>query len=419
MRYLYQTIILVTAASCTTPNPNYCPADRCRDTIEVSVTGNDAANGFTAPVKTLRRAIEIATGNGAIKTIRLGTGKYGAANGESYPYNVPANVAIVGAAETVLAGTSAEDGLIVDTATLENLEFTGFATAIRISGTGTVTDVSITTSNKAIVTEGVAVLTATNVTLTGPEECANAGLEALGASHVTVDGLVATDVRAVVESDQASVSIANAKFSGLKHCEFISGRGKSLSVSEAVLTGGTGIWIEGPQLDVTLVNTTILYATGHGISGSAHSFTMTGGELSHSGETGGSFTSGSYTFTNVRIDSNSQHGIEIRQDDNEPGTLAMRGCSIWGNSYGVKTSVASNFGTTVEPGNNTFRGNKNAGLFIYGDLPRTIPAVGNTWMSNVQGADPDGRYSPQQQLGPLTGPAGGNFTIDNNSRLQL
>lgn len=423
MSLFRQIAISVLATACTTPNPNYCRNHNCLDAeagrvIRVSVTGDDAADGMAAPVKTLKHAIELATSNGAINTISLDVGRYSAANGETYPYTIPANVTIRGATGTVLAGTSADDGLIIETGTLDNIELDDFKTAVHAKIAVTVTDVTVKTSSIGVLADGEATVIASRFTFAGTN-CPDTGLWAKESSQISVDTFVATGSIAVNVADQASGSIANSSLTDAPACTRITATGKSLAISNTQIIGG-GVDLEGLQLEVTLDNTTIADTSGDAIQGRAHVFRMTGGELRNNGRGGAEVFGGVYTFTNVGIKGNPVFGIYL-QSGTEPGTIAMHGCAITGNgSHGVYlfAGASGDFGTAANPGNNTFRNNAGVGLNIDTNAS-AVTAVGNIWTANVQGADSDGKYPAALKTGGVAFSAGNNYAFQDGSTLQL
>ena len=93
--------------------------------VLVSTTGNDANDGITHPVKTLKRGIGIALANGEISKVSVDAGRYDAANGETFPYNVPGGVTIEGPAGggAILAGSGSEPGLSLEAGTLATLAY--------------------------------------------------------------------------------------------------------------------------------------------------------------------------------------------------------------------------------------------------------------------------------------------------------
>jgi len=431
MKYLLSSAALVAATSCTTPNPGYCPSHNCNDagttmdapdpkaTIRVAVTGNDAADGITAPVKTLKRAIELANANGAITTIRLDAGRYSTANGETYPYTVPAGVTVAGTSGTVLAGTHAEDGLVAETATLSNLELNDFKTAVHAKVAVTMVGVTVKTSELGVLADGAAKITATHLTFVG-RTCADIGLKALGTSQSSIDMFVVTGGTALQHDEQASASLANGSITDAPACTQISAAGRSLTLSNTQIMGGGSIHFGSAHLEVTLENTTIADAPGDAISGWAHVFHMTGGELRNNGRGAAEFVGGSYTFTNVGIKGNPVFGIYL-QSGTDPGILVMRGCTISGNaSDGIYlfAGATGDFGTSAAPGNNTFRGNGRVGLDV-DTSSSAVTAVGNTWNANTQGANANGIYSSQLVTSQILPTAGNNFAIVAGSTLQL
>jgi hypothetical protein len=383
-----------------------------KTTIQVAMTGDDASDGLTNPVKTLKRAIAIATANGAITTISLAVGKYGATNGDMYPYTVPANVTIVGAAAggTVLAGTTVEEGIQLESGKLQNLEFEDFSVAIRARGTGTLDNVKVRTSMVSVVVESTANLTANNVDITGtPAQCTNVGLQASGSAQVTVNAFTVATVGTVLNQiDQSAVSITKAAITGDPACgqDLFSVSGKSLDLTDTTLSGGNnGIVFTGAPA-VTLTNTTISDMKSDGIAGRVATAQITGGELRNNARGGIETFLGTWTLTNVGIKGNSGFGIYIQGSSATAlGTLIMRGCTISGDGffgiYNFGFSVGD-YGTAANPGNNTFTGNGN-GLEINGNGPRTIDAVGNTWEINTQGSNAQGTYGSQLISGPVSG----------------
>lgn len=425
MRLTRSFLVLHLATACTTPNPNYCPNGSCIDaapntTIRVSMTGDDAADGLNAPVKTLKRAIELAKTNSVVKTIQLDAGKYDAATGEVYPYTVPAGIRVAGAPGTVLAGATADVGLTLDTGAIENLQLDGFKTAVHVTGTATLTGITMTASQIGVVVDGTAKLTATAVTFAGTSGQCNVGIRAAGTAEVTVDTMVATNLISVHERDQAVVSIAKGTISGGSACDLISASGNSLSLTDTTLSGGNNaislndaVLQQNLQLIVTLKNTVIADAASYGVFGAAATFTMTGGELRNA--IGGvNLYRTMSTFTNVSVKNNQENGIYVHDD----GSLAMRGCTVQGNGDGVRGSVSADLGTIADPGNNTFVGNVGVGLSVYSN-PLSVSAVGNTWNSLVQGSTAQGKYGSQMVSGPIPRTLGNNYAIDSSIAIRL
>lgn len=425
-----QLFVAAQLAACTTPNPNYCPSRNCSDamddksTIHVALTGNDTADGIAAPVKTVKRAIELATANTALKSIAIETGKYDATNGEAYPYTVPAGVNVIGSAGTILAGTSAEVGLIIGAGTVENLQLTDFMTAIHVTGAAALAGLTVTSSPVGVFANGSAKLTATALTFAGmPAQC-SVGLRAADTSQVTVDTLVATNLIALHGRDQSAIAVAKGTISGTSTCDLVVISGKSLTLTDTTLSGGsnginlnsiTGIQ-PNLELNVTLTNTTIADAAQNAVEGTAKTFHMTGGELRNSAITGATLSFAMSTFRNVSVKDNKASGIRIR----EGATLEMRACSIEGNGRGVIVGpIVADLGTAVEPGNNKFLNNVGVGLEAYGASSNIVSAVGNRWNPSIQGASTEGTYASQLIATTVAHVPGNNYSVLDSARIQF
>jgi len=84
-----------------------------------------------------------------------------------------------------------------------------------------------------------------------------------------------------------------------------------------------------------------------------------------------------------------------------------------GNGSGIDASAgtAADLGTMLNPGNNVFQNNSNFSVFAEASVP--VSAVGNTWNPNVQGADPNGKYTTVATISGQVDPvSNGNFAIN-------
>ncbi|HEX7939329.1 MAG TPA: DUF1565 domain-containing protein [Gemmatimonadaceae bacterium] len=137
--------------------------------IHVSPSGDDANDGLTLPVKTLKHAVALAAANTQITQIVLATGTYSAGSGETFPYIVPSNVTIVGPGDggAVLVGSKTEPGVTVDAGGLQDLDLQDFATAITVTGTANLKNIRVRTSTIAVQAEATASLTVNNLDITG------------------------------------------------------------------------------------------------------------------------------------------------------------------------------------------------------------------------------------------------------------
>lgn len=405
------------------------PSDAAVDvhTVHVTTTGDDTRDGVTGPVKTLKRAIAIANGNGAITAITLAAGKYGAANGESFPYAVPANVTLAGdpAGGTILAGTAGE-GLTLDTGELHDLELRDFGVAIKATGTAALSNVRVHTSIVGVSVETAAKLKVTKLDLVGTAAaCSNVGMQVQGAGQLTVTGLTARAVATVLrQADSSSVSIATATLTGDAACttSALVVNGASFKLTDVTIDGGQdGIAFSG-STTATLTNTTIANVKRDAIVGRVKTGRITGGELRNNGRAGMEVITGTWTLTNVGIKGNPVMGIYLQGGGADtPGTLTMRGCTVTGNGNGIYLFdfAIADLGTASNPGNNTLQNNVNIGLVIDGNNgDRTIHAAGNTWRPDVQGANAQGKYGAAL-MNAVAKTDRNNFAIQAGWRLQL
>jgi len=73
--------------------------------------------------------------------------------------------------------------------------------------------------------------------------------------------------------------------------------------------------------------------------------------------------------------------------------ISMRDNVVENNKYGVLMIFSTlDMGSANDPGNNTLVNNEFASLMLR-NVPKTITAVGNTWMPNVDGANENGQYT--------------------------
>jgi hypothetical protein len=397
--------------------------------VQVTTTGDDANDGLTNPVKTLKRALAIATSNGAIRTITLAAGKYGAANGETYPYLVPANVTILGAAAggTILAGTGAEKGLTIDTGGLSHLQLESFGTAVSVTGTATLSTLTFRVNKLAVDVATAGLVTADALDVTGvPGACNDAAINAAGAARVAVTGLgIHTTGTFLSLRDQSIVTITGASAAGQacgSNGPMIAHGGKALTIAGSTIdAGGVGISLTAGTPNLTLTNTVISNMRSNAITGSAGVIDVTGGEIRNSGHAFDVVTA-TIKLTNTALKGNLVFGIVVRGAAASPSTLLLRGTTVSGNGIGIYLLdyAIADLGTAANPGNNIIQNNVNIGLLIEGaNGARTIDAAGNTWMPSVQGANVQGKYSPQTLAGPIPPVDGNNFAVLTGWKLQF
>lgn len=396
--------LLILVAACGFPRPLDVASDADAPdqpgiTVHVSSTGDDANDGMTKPVKTLKHAIGIAAANNQVTNIVLASGRYASANGETFPYTVPANVTIAGPAGggAILAGTKTEPGMMVDTGKLQDLEFEDFTVAITATGMARVTNVHVRTSMIAVRGESTAKLTVDNLDITGTIAACETGIVLNGATDLAATTLATRNLGTTLEAkDQSTVNIAKASIMGDRSCThaaMVVATNKTFTLRDSMVDGGKdGISFSTapPSLQVIITNTFLRDFVDNAISGGvAATFEMIGGELSGNGRGGADIFHGTWIFTNVAIKQNPAFGLYVQD-----ATLVMRGCMVTGNGYGVYLLTPGNvdLGTDANPGNNTFQ--NNSGSNIDEDTSAIqVEAVGNIWNPGVQGADNLGKYS--------------------------
>jgi hypothetical protein len=433
MRSSLRTVPLLLIAACRVDG-YYYPPDSSPEptTIQVSPDGDDANDGLMMPVRTLKRGIGLAASNAAITTILVDAGRYDSASGETFPYTVPANVTISGPAGggAILAGTSAEPGLVIGAGELRDLELESFTVAVTGNGIAQLSNLRVRSSGTAIRGEAASRLTVTKLDITGTAGACATGFELnadadLTASEISTRALgVAFQVK-----DQTTVSISKANITGDTPCNMPSfdvSTTRTFALDESIVDGGQdGIYFSGAATPTTATatGTTLRNMANNALRGRTVTFTMTGGELSSNARAGLETGGGTWAFNNVTLKQNRTMGIYIQGGGStSPGTLAMRGCTITNNATGVYLfdHAVADFGTIGDPGNNTFLENTKLGIHIDGNSgARLITAVGNTWRPNVQGSDAAGKYPVVASVpGPVESGTGGNFAIKAGWTLQ-
>ena len=401
--------------------------------LHVSTTGDDANDGLTQPVKTLKHAIGLAAANPLLVKIVVATGRYSSASGETFPYTVPTNLVIVGPAGggAIFAGTKSEPGLTVGTGTLQDVELEDFTVAITATGTARVANTRIRTSMVGIRGETTAKLTVDNLDITGAVGACASGIVLTGAAGLTATMLATRGLAAAIDArDQSTVTVANANITGVLGCRDSVGNlqsaitgntTKPFVLTDSLLDGGeTGLFLAAAPTVVS--NTIIRNMRGDAIGGGSGGLQMTGGELSgcNAGAEGGV---ASDSYTNVVFNNN---GISIYWYGTGSHKLVMRGCNVRATGAGssaislwMENSSAADFGTLASPGNNIFQANDGINLLIVGGTAAPIDAVGNTWKP-VQGANSQGRYPAGTTIhGPVNNVQGNNFAIGEGGALNL
>lgn len=397
--------------------------------IRVSNGGDDANDGRTAPVKTLKHAIGLAAANPDITSIVLATGRYAAVDGETFPYAIPPNLTLLGPAGggAILAGSKTEPGLTVAAGTLRDLELEDFTVAVTATGTSHLVALRIRTDMTALRAETSARLTADNVDIAGATGKCALGIELHGAAELTANVLTTRGLRTTVDArDQSVVRLAQANLVGDTSCNsprtgvLTVSTAKTVTVTDSLLDGGdVGVYFVSADVDTpaTIKNTTIRNMKETGITGSKLKLDVTGGEISANANAFGMNT-GNATFTGVTMKQNHAFVVELGV-----GAVVFRRCSFLSNGGGVYlfATTVVDAGTAESPGGNVFQnGTNTVGIDIDGGARDVhVNAVGNTWRPSVQGADAQGHYSSMTINGPVGYSGQNNFNVPTASTLQL
>lgn len=423
-------LFLLATASCGFPRPPDVVGDASAGSdgpagpivaIHVSPSGDDASDGLTLPVKTLKHAIDLAAANPQITQIALTAGSYSGSSGEMFPYIIPANITVVGPAGggAIIAGNKTVPGLTVDVGGLQDLSLQDFVTAVTVTGAANLKNVQILTSMIAVQIEATGSLTVNNLDITGLTPAGSgcsSGVVLNGAAKLVATTLTARSVGSALDArDQSVVAVANATITGNSTCSgdlsIMSTASFSLSDS-LVAGGGIGIYAQSTSFHATISNTIIRGGLG-GFPNLKGSFQMIGGELSNPQGSGAGLGLGTWTFTNVTIHQNRDLAFYLQSAD-----LIMRDCQVIDNGEGIDIFQGStaDLGTVASPGGNVFQ--RNQAVSVFAESPALVNAVGNIWNPNVQGADGNGKYTTIATIsGPVTGPDNGNYGISAGSSL--
>jgi len=428
-------------AACGFPRPDRVGDDTAHDaavdaeippgiSIRVAGVGDDSNDGITQPVKTLKHAIGLAAANPAITSIVLATGRYATDGGETFPYTVPANLAILGPAGggAILAGSMTELGMILNDGTLRDLELESFTVAVTAMGNVHLSNVHIRTGATAVRAESSAKLAVDNLDIAGTPGACALGLELHGAAELMATTLGTSALRTTVDArDQSVVSVSHATITGdsnwsaLRAAVFLASTSRILTVSDSSIDGGdNGIDFVGTQAptQATIQNTVIRNTKEWSITGARFVLEMRGGELS-SGSDAFSLSDATAKFVGVTVKQHRGFAMEIYNGQK----LTLRNCMFLGNGGGVYLlgNALIDAGVVGDPGNNIFQnGVGTAGIDVDAGITGShISAVGNTWRPSVQGADGDGHYAPGAMSGPLGYSGQVNFNVPATGSIEL
>lgn len=402
-------------------------------TVQVTPEGNDNADGYLKPVKTLKRALGIAK---AGDTVKLAAGRYDASTGETFPAKVPDGVTVAGLAGggSILGGTRAEPAIVLGSGTVQDLEIDSFKVGIQVSGTSSLKGLRIRKSVTAIAADGAAKITAQDLDITGNLTSCDAGVALAGDADFTVVSLATRSLGTTLSAEaNASATVGKSRWEGDPGCSdpvLAFATKKRVSLSETVLDGGrVGIAFATPGtgpgfFDLTKASA-VRNMSGNAIVGSNVTATLNDVDLSGNGRMAIEANSGAWDLRAVTIKQNAVAGIYLQGASAiAKGKLTMRGSTVTqngGDGVYLFDNVLGDLGTGATPGGNTITGNTGAGINVAGFTgATTISAVGNTWRPSVQSANALGRYvGGVSANGPVPRISGNNYAITAGWSLDL
>ncbi len=402
-------------------------------TIQVTPDGNDNADGYLKPVKTLKRALGIAK---AGDTVKLAAGRYDASSGETFPAKVPDGVTVIGLAGggSILGGTRAEPAIVLGSGTVQDLEIDSFKVGIQVSGAATLKGLRIRKSVTAIAADGAAKITAQDIDVTGNLTSCDVGVTLSGDADFGAEGLATRSLGTTLSADgNATATVGKSRWEGDPGCSdplLAFATKKRIALSETVLDGGrVGISFATPgtapgTFDFSKASA-VRNMSGNAIGGGNVTATLSDVELSGNGRMGIEASSGAWDLKGVSIKQNAVSGIYLQGASAiAKGKLTLRSSTITqSGSDGVYLfdNVIGDLGTGASPGGNTIAGNTGVGINVAGFTgATTISAVGNTWRPSVQSANALGRYvGGVSANGPVPRVSGNNYAISAGWALQL
>ena len=420
--------------------------------VTLFVDSQAAPNGDGTAAKPLRRIRDALDKAHPGDTVHVAGGQYTDANegfknfyGEPR-LRVPSGVTLEGEADpargrTVLLGSAGETGLMMDgDGTVKNMLIAGFDIGVRADrGQPHLIGVDFSRNRTGIDLTGVAFLTYT-ASVPDPNQGERGGIftnlegpaiRLRQATAVTMQGGVikgkaGCDVtQRGIDATKASVVI-NAKgtrFLNLPGGALLAGFGSQATMDGVTVTNANpagcapapAILAQGA---LALKNSTVENTGARGgVAIEDHqnvSFIITGSKLRNwaTGIQVADPAVKNVTVTSSTID-NSGRGIDARSNPTakvtvtgsklrgndtaiEAATLVLRSSELTGNPVGavVMDGPKVDLGTAGSPGKNVIKGNGILGSVRaqVGVAPFEIPAVGNTWDFNTQGADAAGHY---------------------------
>ena len=384
------------------------------------IDGDDGAAGTEdAPLKTLSKALSIATGG---QTIHLFAGTYDAGSGEDYltPVADGVTIAAIAPGEAILVGSGAETALSFSgSGAAWGLRVEGFAVGVTAAGAVTLQGLELTGNGTAIWLEGAAGVVMKGSSILG-------GVDGLALSDSARLTMLGGEIREVgADCNAKAIRLGGAAWLTLDGVNLHDSLGNVQvgNAAHATMTGCT-VSAVGCEQVVTLLNAAILDLDQTSIeqgapgnpggaviaAGSESQVYVAGGSVfaAHRGIDGGSTVhvegatisgasgavvgvrpgpGGYVTLLNVGLQGFAT-GVDLGSGSGE-----IRGCGISGNGIGVRVVNGHvELGSAANPGGNVLQGNSEAGLVVAGSAAWEHSTVGNTWIGLNQGTNDAGHF---------------------------
>jgi hypothetical protein len=395
--------------------------------VRASPTGDDVSDGVATPVRTLGRAVALATLHREVQVIALDAGAYSTTTGESFAYMIPDNVVVTGPLQgrAILSGDATKTGLIVANGQLQAIELEGFALALDIRGTVMAANLKLRDNTVALRAATSADVTLRSVDIAGTAGACATGIALEGGAVLHASDLTAGPMAAALTArDRATATLVRVTAIGDRNCNKVTVEVRSdgrFELRDSAIDGGAyglGLYGVTQALAVNLMNVSVRNADV-AIGSERSVATLSVGTLLQN-SAGLLIGSGaSWTLSDVHIEGTQYNAIGIGYNyarTHTTATLTMRGCTLRGNESGIdlEDDVILDLGTIASPGHNIIQGHTLAGIDAYGTLgPSRIDAVGNTWEPGVQGADASGIIPSGTISGPYGLHHGDNFWISS------
>jgi hypothetical protein len=446
--------------------------------VYVDATSGDDANAGTAasPFKTLTKAASVAQSG---DTVYLYDSVYDSANeGGATTVNVPDGVMIqaVHARAASISGLA----LVVPTGsgTFVDLKVDGASSAISGQSTASGSTLTLTglqfANGSRLLLQGAVKATMNAGSFAGSHTPAGPGFAGIQGSaelvvhgglfdgagkgqgsfggglftvanngKLTLDGVTIRvwSAAAVYIGGTATINPPTLTLQGGTVLDNVGAVGNCAAEAAVILSGTPTLTLDNAQI-INSKNAAICIRTGSNLTVAVRNGSRLTGNLSGLvSEPGSGASQLALTVDASAVNSNTTSGIEWTWD----GTLNLTTSTFDGNGTGVLllpggtalslkarsstfknntsagfyllTNAAVDLGTAADQGQNSFVGDAITGFDLASPTGLSVPAIGNSWNPNVQGADANGRYPANTSV---TGAATGqNYSISGSSTLSL